>query len=104
VSAYEDRHRIAVARELTYAADCPLRDRYGFAASDEDVLFVVNAVFREPDDAKAGDLIGIANATGVIEIAREYDLPADEDYEQAIIRALRPLAEERRDAAARRFQ
>src|SRR5215467_7758327 len=45
---YEARHRVAVARELTYAAGCPLRDRYGFAAADEDVLFVVDAVFREP--------------------------------------------------------
>ena len=101
MSAYEDRHRIAVARELTAAAGFPLRDRYGFAASDEDVLAVVNIVFREPDDAKAGDAIGMANGLHEIEIAEGYDAPASEAYEQGIIAALRPLAEDRRNAEAR---
>ena len=101
MSTYEDHHRIALARELTFAAGCPLRDRYGFAASDEDVLFVVDAIFREPDDAKAGDAIGTANALGDIEIAMDYDMPADEKFEQKVIAALRPLAEDRRKAAGR---
>jgi hypothetical protein len=101
MSTYEDNHRVALARELTFAAGCPLRDRYGFAASHEDVLFVVNAVFREPDDAKCGDLIGTANALGDIEIAMDYDMPADEEFEQKVIAALRPLVEDRRKAAGR---
>lgn len=101
MSEYENRHRVAAARELTYAAGCPLRDRYGFAASDDSVLAVVRFVFAEPDDAKCGDLIGAANATGDIEIAEGYDLPASEEYEQKIIAALRPLAEDRRNASAR---
>jgi hypothetical protein len=98
---YEDGHRIAQARELTFAAGCPLRDRYGFAASDEDVLAIVRIVFAEPDDAKAGAGIGSANALHEIEIAEGYDTVASEAYEQLIIAALRPLAEDRRDAAAR---
>jgi hypothetical protein len=101
MSDHEDNHRIALARELTFAAGCPLRDRYGFAARDADVLFIVNAVFGEPDDAKAGEAIGCANALGDIEIAMDYEAPADEEYEQAVIRALRPLVEQRQQAAAR---
>lgn len=97
----EDHHRVAVARELTAAAGFPLRDRYGFAARDEDVLAVVRFVFREPDDRKAGDLIGLANARHEIEIAGGYDMPADERYEQGIISALRPLVEDRRQSAGR---
>ena len=96
---YETCHRVAVARELTYAAGCPLRDRYGFAACDQDVLFVVDAVFREPDDARARFLIGAANGDQ-IELAMACDTITGEAYELAIVRALRPLAE-RRDAAAR---
>jgi hypothetical protein len=34
---YETHRRVAVARELTFAAGCPLRDRYGFAAAGKDV-------------------------------------------------------------------
>ena len=97
---YETRHRVALARELTYAAGCPLRDRYGFAASDQDVLFVVDAVFREPDDARARLLIGAANGDR-IELAMACDTITDAAYELAIVRALRPLAEQRRDAASR---
>jgi hypothetical protein len=96
-------HRVAVARELTFAAGCPLRDRYGFAACDQDVLFVVDAVFREPDDARARFLIGAANGDR-IELAMACETIADEAYELAIVRALRPLAEQRRDAAARSLE
>ncbi len=101
MSEYEDNHCVALARELAAAAVVPLRDRYGFAASHEDVLAVVRIVFREPDDHKAGDLIGLGNAMGEHEIAMGNDLPADEAYELAIVRALRPLVEQRRQAAAR---
>ena len=97
---YEAGHRVAVARELTYAAGCPLRDRYGFAAADQDVLFVVDAVFREPDDARARFLIGSANGDR-IELAMPGGTITDEAYELAIVRALRALAGQRRDAAAR---
>lgn len=99
--SYEDHHRIALARELTAAADFPLRDRYGFAASDEAVLFAVNTVFAEPDDAKAADTIGMASAMGDIELAAGYDTPTDEEYERGIVAALRPMIEQRRDAAVR---
>jgi hypothetical protein len=98
--SYEDHHRVAVARELAYAAGCPLRDRYGFAAADADVLFVVDAVFREPNDARARFLIGSANGDQ-IELAMACDTITDETYELAIVRALRPLAEQRRNAAVR---
>ena len=98
---YDDDHRIAVARELTYAAGVPLRDRYGFAASDDDVLHVVGAVAAHPDDQAAADAIGLANATRDIELADGYDTPIDEDYERRIVAALRPLIEQRRDAAVK---
>jgi hypothetical protein len=97
----EDQHRLALARELTYAAGVPLRDRYGFAASDEDVQRVVAAVFAHPDDQVAADEIGAANMIGDIELADGYDTPIDEDCERRIVAALRPLAEQRRDAAVR---
>lgn len=99
VSDHEMDHRVAVARELTYAAGCPLRDRYGFAASYEHVEAVLAIVFSEPDDAKAGDLIGMANFTGDIQIAMANDIPANEEYEQAIIAALRPLVAQRGGAS-----
>jgi hypothetical protein len=99
---YEAGHRVALARELTYAAGCPLRDRYGFAAADQDVLFVVDAVFRAPDDARARFVIGSANGDQ-IELAMACDTITDEAYELAIVRALRPLAEQRRDTATRRL-
>ncbi len=105
MSAYEDQHRIALARELTYAAECPLRDRYGFAVGDDVVLAIVNIVFAEPDDAKAADQIGMASLLTELgdcgHIAMGYDTPTDEAYERAIVAALRPLVEQRRDAAAR---
>jgi hypothetical protein len=98
---YEDHHRVALARELTAAAGFPLRDRYGFAARDEHVLFVVNVLFENPDDKVAGDAIGMANCEGAIEIAENYDCMASEAYEQGIIAALRPLVQDRRKAARR---
>jgi hypothetical protein len=101
VSTYEDHHRIALARELTYAAGFPLRDRYGFAASDKAVLHAVNAVFAHPDDKVAADAIGMAVMTSDIQLASGCDMPTDEEYELGIVAALRPMAEQRRDAAVR---
>lgn len=101
MSDYENNHRIALARELTAAAGCPLRDRYGFAARDEDVLFVVEAVFRHPVDADASQEIFRANMSHEIELAEEHDVPLSEESELRIIAALRPLTENRRDAASR---
>jgi hypothetical protein len=105
MSTYEDGHRIALARELTAAAGVPLRDRYGFAADDDTVLAVVNYVFAQPDDKKAADDIGLANYVredgDPLELAMGYDTPTDEEYELAIVKALRPMVEQRRDAAAR---
>lgn len=100
MAGYEDHHRIAVARELTWAAGCPLRDRYGYAASDDDVAFVADAVFRHPDDTRAQAAIGAANG-GRIELAMGIDLITDEAYELRIVQALRPLAEDRLNAAVR---
>jgi hypothetical protein len=104
-SSFEDQHRIAVARELTYAAGCPLRDRWGWAVGDDTVLAVVNIMFAEPDDAKAADAIGMASAMAELgdggHLAAGYDTPTDEEYERAIVAALRPLVEQRRDAAVR---
>lgn len=101
VSDYEDQHRIALAREMTALAGVPLRDRYGFAASDEDVLTVINVVFAQPDDAKAADDIGYKNFAEGLELAMGYDTPTDEEYERRIVAALRPLVEQRRTAAGR---
>lgn len=95
----ERHHRRALARELTYAAGFPLRDRYGFAASDKAVDLVVSAVFSIPDDVRAADTIGMAVALGEAELASEYDMPTDEEYEAGIVAALRPLVAQRRAAA-----
>jgi len=105
MTAYEDNHRAALARELTYAAGCPLRDRYGFAVADDVVLAVIAIVFREPDDEKAAEAIGMASLMAELgdngHLAMGYDTPTDEAYERAIVAALRPLVEQRRDAAVR---
>jgi hypothetical protein len=104
VPEYEQHHRRALARELTAEAGFPLRDRYGFAASDESVDIVLAAVFGEPDDAKAGEIIGLANATEEAEVACSYDMPATEEYEAGIVAALRPLVEQRVAAGARSME
>jgi hypothetical protein len=105
MTEYENTHRIALARELTAAAGVPLRDRYGFAVADQTVLAVLGYVFAEPDDAKAAEDIGLANYVredgDELELAMGYDTPTDEEYELAIVKALRPLVEQRRDAAVR---
>jgi hypothetical protein len=104
VSDYENDHRIALARELTYAAGVPLRDRYGFAASDEAVLFAVNACFTHAGDEEAADAIGLAVFAGDVALASGYDMATDEVYERAIVAALRPLVTDRRAAEARSHQ
>jgi hypothetical protein len=101
MSDLEQHHRIALARELTAVAGVPLRDRYGFASPDEQVAAVLAIVALQPDDAKAADRIGLDNGSGVLELADGYDTPIDEEYERRIVRALRPLIENRRTAAAR---
>lgn len=97
----EQRHRVALARELTAAAGCPLRDRYGFAAYDSDIVTVLEAVFAHPDDEAAVSAIFAANWSGEIELAMHPDTPTDEEYERRIVAALRPLVEDRRNAAGR---
>jgi len=91
----QEYNSIACAREITFAAGCPLRDRYGFAARDEHVLKVLQIISEWEDDKEAADQIGLANAVEEIEIAMGADEPADEEYELAIVRALR-LGEERK--------
>lgn len=76
MTALEDRHAVATARELTYAAGVPLRDRYGFAAPDDDVL---------------ANAIGAANMVGTVELADGYDTPIDEAYERRVVAAVRPV-------------
>ena len=99
--SHEDRHRVALARELTAMAGCPLRDRHGFAASDATVLAVVEEVFAHPADEDAVSAIFTGHLEGRIELAEGYDTPTSEEYEARIVAALRPLVEQRRDAAAR---
>lgn len=86
-----ERHQIALAREACALAGVPLRGRYGYAASDEHVLALWNIVAEEKDDERAVNGIGIANALGDIEIAREIDTPSDEEYEHKIVSALREV-------------
>lgn len=98
---HENQHRVALARELTYSSGYPLRDRWGYAASNDTVLFCVLAVFANPIDKSAVDAIGVANIMGEIQLACDYDTPTGEEYELGIVQAIRPLVEDRRDAAAR---
>lgn len=93
--SHENHHLVALAREWTFAAGCPLRDRYGFAADDQDVLNVINIVYREPDDDRAAAAIGIGNFNGDHQIAMATDTPSDEDYDRRIVTAIRPLVEQR---------
>ena len=102
MSDHETTHRIACARELTYAAGVPLRDRYGFAASEESVRLVVELCFSEDPDSVVADAIGFANFVGDVELA-DGDVATDEDYDRRIVSALRPLVEQRR-AAERRLK
>lgn len=99
----ERRHCIAVARELTYAAGVPLRDRYGYAASEDTVLYLVESCFSNPDDEVAAMDIGAANAVGNVEYAAGYDTLPDEGFDLRVVQALRPLVEDRRKAAERRL-
>lgn len=96
----EDHHRIALARELTYAAGCPPRDRWGWASSDADVLAIVRFVAAHPGAEAVAAAIGTANALGDIEIGQDRE-PADDQYERRIVTALRPLIADRRRAADR---
>ena len=89
----ERHHCIAVARELTYAAGVPLRDRYGYAASDDTVLYLVESCFSNPDDEVCAVDFGAANAVGNVEYADGYDTLPDEDFDLRVVRALRPLVE-----------
>jgi hypothetical protein len=99
ISDYEQNHYIAWARELTYAAGFQLRDRYGFCASDETVLYVINSAL-ENGLLEAVTDIGCANALGDIQICRGYDLPTDEEYETGAVTALGPLLDQVREKAA----
>jgi hypothetical protein len=100
----ETAHQIACARELTYAAGVPLRDRYGYAASDEHIIVVLQALHDHADDKEAGDAIGLANALGEIQLADGYDTPIDERYERRIVAALRPLTDSRKRVEPRRIE
>lgn len=99
---FEKHHRIAVARELCAIAGVPLRDRYGWAASDETVATVVDTVFREPDDQVAADTIGAANILGTIELAMAHDTPTNEETDLTVVRALRSLVLQRTAAEKRK--
>lgn len=92
----ETAHQIACARELTYAAGVPLRDRYGYAARDQHIIIVLQAIHDHADDKEAGDAIGLANALGEVQLADGYDIPIDELYERRIVAALRPLTNTRK--------
>lgn len=102
ISSYEEHHCIAVARELTHAAGFPLRDRYGFAASDETVLYIVNACLDNRAALDAVTQIGTANVLGDIQIAAGYDTLTDETYEMGIVTALGELVDRQRELDAAR--
>lgn len=97
----EAHHRRALARELTAAAGAPLRDRYGFAASDATVDALVDIVFTYPTVDAA--LVALYDATMArrLRLAMDHDTPTDEDYERRIVVALQPLVADWRRAAHR---
>lgn len=102
ISSLEEHHCVALARELTFKAGFPLRDRYGYAASDETVLFIVNACLDNPAALDAVEAIGIANVLGDIQIADGYDTLTDEEYEMGIVTALSELVDRQRELQAAR--
>lgn len=90
VDVQAERQLVAQAREHAASAGFPLQDRYGYPARHDAVMFILDTLRAERDDLTAGDIIGMANLTGEIQVA-ESDAPASEEYEQGIITALRPL-------------
>lgn len=93
ISEYERDHFRALARELTYAAGCPLRDRYGFAAADDRVDVVLTAVLAFPGDP--GDAAAEFGSRLLDNpLAMSTEVPTDEAYELRIAAALQPLAAE----------
>lgn len=99
----ETAHQVALARELTYAAGVPLRDRYGYAVPDEHVIVVLCAVHDHADDKEAGNAIGLFNALDEIQLADGCDIPIDEVYERRIVAALRPLTNTRKRVEPRQI-
>lgn len=92
--SYDQAHRIVLVREETAKAGFPLRNRYGWAAGNEDVLHLIEILTEEADDHEAAERIGLGSALGEHEFAAGYDLPTDEAYEAGIVAASRPLVEE----------
>lgn len=92
MSTLDENHAVATARELTHAAGVPLRDRYGYAASHDDVLQVVRLVTQHAGDEAAANAIGAANMLGDVELASGTDTPIDEAYERRIVAAVRPVS------------
>jgi hypothetical protein len=101
VNPLEAHHRRALARELTAAAGAPLRDRYGFAASDATVDELLTIVFTYPNVNAALCALYENSLAGRIKLAMDHDTPTDEDYERRIVEALRPLVADRRRALAK---
>jgi hypothetical protein len=88
---YERDDLRARARELAYAAEVPLRDRYGLAASDAQVDLVVAGVLAHPGDPRsAAEYFGGALLMSE-PLAMSPDIPTDEAYELRIAEALQPL-------------
>lgn len=96
----ETRHRVALAREMCAAAGVPLRDRWGFASSDQAVARVVEVVFMYPQDRAAVEALFSDALDGGGAVAEAYEFPSEE-FHFEIVRALRPLVEDRRRAAER---
>jgi hypothetical protein len=101
---HEAHHIDALAREAAARNGVPLRDRYGFAAAPKDVAEALRIVRAEPDDDKAAQQIGMANALGDVQFCAGYDTPLDEDDERDLVAALRPIVEQRRDANVRSME
>lgn len=84
-------HLVARAREEAFAGGLPLRNRWGFAASDRDVGEVLRLLMVYPDDTEAALQIGLANCIGDIQLCHGHDNPLDEDEERKLVDLLRPL-------------
>lgn len=89
MSVLMTHHRRCVAREVAASVGLPLRDRWGNAARDQDVDFLVDAVLTNESDEEVGEVIGLANAVGQICLCEGYDEHLSEEAEQLLAKTVR---------------
>lgn len=87
---YVEADKIVRVREACCAADVPLRDRYGFAASDEDIQRVW-AWCIEPLTADTVIADRIACGAESVELAEGSDTPLSQQHALTVVQIVRAM-------------